>query len=87
MTSGDSDKNMTMKAHIKHKAFLLPKESKNKNSRCLAASLASRLRVLCSNFLYTMASVVFLTKQGGTDVFPAVVFGTVAWGPVGRFER
>ena len=55
-------------------------------SRCLAASLASMARVLCLNFLYTMVSEVFLTSQSGTDIFPAVVFGAVAWGPVGCFE-
>lgn len=33
-----------------------------------------------------MVFEVFLTSEDGTDIFPAVVFGAVAWGPVGRFE-
>lgn len=33
-----------------------------------------------------MVSEIFLTSQDSTDFFPAVVFGAVAWGPVGCFE-
>jgi len=55
------------------------------NSCCLADSLTFTLWVLCLNVLYTMVSEVFLTSQDGIDIFPAVVFGAVAWGPVGCF--
>lgn len=89
--SGDSDKNMETKQRmaffLKRKAFFFSPKVVQK-LRIVAALQLLLLPhcVLCLNFLYTMVSEAFLTSQDGTDIFPAVVFGAVAWGPVGCLE-
>lgn len=73
-------------AYENTKPFFLPKIVQKIRIIAALQLLALTLRVLCLIFLYTMVSEVFLTSQGRTNIFPAVVFGAVAWGPVGRFE-